>query len=57
MFIAYIFSHQQLQLLGWGGNLFTCIPPPDHWFLVLLVDDSRVPSLLPLLFSTVNAAL
>lgn len=57
MFIAYIFSHQQLQLLGWGGNLFTCIPPPDHWFLVLLVDDSRVPSLLPLLFSTVNAGL
>lgn len=34
MFIAYIFSHQQLQLLGWGGNLFTSIPPPYHWFLV-----------------------
>lgn len=28
MFMACIFSHQQLQLLGWGGNLFTSVPPP-----------------------------
>lgn len=34
IFIACIFSHQQLKLVGWGGNLFLIIPPPDHCFLV-----------------------
>lgn len=50
MFMAYIFSHQQLQLLGGGGNLFTSVPPLDIGFLFLLVGDARVSSLLPFYF-------
>lgn len=57
MFIAYIFSHQQLQFIRWGGNLFTLFFLLIIGFLFLLVGDSRVSSLLPLLFSTINAAL
>lgn len=35
MFVAYIFSHQQLQLLGWRGNFFTKVPPPDHYVVLV----------------------
>lgn len=56
MFMAYIFSHQQLQFLGWGGNLFTVFLLLIIGFLFLLVGGARVSSLLPLLSSPVNAA-